>query len=158
MHADLAGRVEPGAPRPEVDGPLARHSGIDIVEIGDASLVAEMTASGHTAQPTGHVHGAAALVFAETTDNLASRMAVDSDRFTAVDLDINANYVRPASSPAAADACVGNPRRDGGRAACLRRPPDHVYRPEIETRLTGDLRLPSCVRTSAMSMWKNPIG
>jgi 1,4-dihydroxy-2-naphthoyl-CoA hydrolase len=74
---------------------LVDHLGIAFVEIADDALIAEMAVTERTAQRMGFLHGGASLAVAETVGSLASQMAVDREKFTAVGLDINANHIRP---------------------------------------------------------------
>ncbi|MBS1620282.1 MAG: hotdog fold thioesterase [Bacteroidetes bacterium] len=76
---------------------MARHVGIEWVEIGDDFLRAKMPVDHRTQQPYGFLHGGASCVLAETTGSVASALVIDQSRFYCVGLEINANHIRSAT-------------------------------------------------------------
>lgn len=77
---------------------LARHVGIEYLEIGDDFITARMPVDQRTRQPFGILHGGASVVLAETLGSVASFLCLDDpSKQTAVGLEINANHLRPVS-------------------------------------------------------------
>jgi 1,4-dihydroxy-2-naphthoyl-CoA hydrolase len=72
--------------------------GIVITEIGDNYVKATMPVDERTIQPYGVLHGGASVVLAESLGSIASHYVVDSEKYIAVGLDINANHLRPVRS------------------------------------------------------------
>lgn len=68
---------------------------IEITQIGNNFLSAKMPVSEKTVQPIRILHGGASIVLAESLGSLAAFMTIDSSKFNAVGLEINANHVRP---------------------------------------------------------------
>jgi 1,4-dihydroxy-2-naphthoyl-CoA hydrolase len=77
---------------------LAERIGIRVTEIGPDYLRATMPVGSHTHQPMGILHGGASVALAETVGSLAANLCVDTEKYTCVGQEINANHVRPASS------------------------------------------------------------
>lgn len=73
---------------------LADFLGIQFTAVSDNSLTAIMTVTDRIKQPLGIVHGGANVVLAETVASTAANVAVDSERFYCVGLEINANHIR----------------------------------------------------------------
>ncbi|TAF67666.1 MAG: hotdog fold thioesterase [Cytophagales bacterium] len=73
---------------------LPKHLGIEITEVGDDYLVGRMPVEPRTHQPMGILHGGASVVLAETLGSVGSFLCLDSSKFYAVGLEINANHVR----------------------------------------------------------------
>ena len=80
------------------DGTMIEHVGIEVVDMGDDWLKARMPVDHRTVQPQGRLHGGASCVLAETVGSIAANMVIDSSKFLAVGLDINANHIRPVKS------------------------------------------------------------
>ena len=76
-------------------GTMIHHLGIEVIEIGDDFLKARMPVDERTVQPQGRLHGGASCVLAETVGSIAANLAIDSGKFLAVGLEINANHIRP---------------------------------------------------------------
>ncbi|MDE0771286.1 MAG: hotdog fold thioesterase [Salibacteraceae bacterium] len=72
--------------------------GIVVTEIGDNYVMATMPVDERTVQPYGILHGGASIVLAESLGSIASHYVVDSEKYIAVGLDINANHLRPVRS------------------------------------------------------------
>ena len=72
--------------------------GIVVTEIGDNYVKATMPVDERTIQPYGVLHGGASVVLAESLGSIASHYVVDSEKYIAVGLDINANHLRPVRS------------------------------------------------------------
>ncbi|MES2838014.1 MAG: hotdog fold thioesterase [Bacteroidota bacterium] len=70
------------------------HLGINITEIGDNFLIGTMPVDNRTKQPVGILHGGASVLLAESLGSIASYMVLDSGKFRAVGLEINANHLR----------------------------------------------------------------
>jgi 1,4-dihydroxy-2-naphthoyl-CoA hydrolase len=77
---------------------LAERIGIRVTEIGPDYLRATMPVNSHTHQPMGILHGGASVALAETVGSLAANLCVDTEKFTCVGQEINANHLRPAAS------------------------------------------------------------
>ncbi len=77
---------------------LAEHLGIHVTEVGPDYLRATMPVNSHTHQPMGILHGGASVALAETVGSLAANLCVDSEKFSCVGQEINANHLRPIAS------------------------------------------------------------
>ncbi len=77
---------------------LAEHLGIHVTEVGPDYLRATMPVNSHTHQPMGILHGGASVALAETVGSLAANLCVDSDKYSCVGQEINANHLRPIAS------------------------------------------------------------
>jgi uncharacterized protein (TIGR00369 family) len=73
---------------------LADAIGIEITELTPTRVVATMPVDERTRQPFGLLHGGASVALAETVASLGAVLNVDTSRFTAVGLEINANHLR----------------------------------------------------------------
>ncbi len=73
---------------------MASHIGIEFLELGDDFLTARMPVDERTKQPFGILHGGASVVLAETLGSVAATCVIDSSKYIAVGLDINANHIR----------------------------------------------------------------
>lgn len=73
---------------------MLEHIGIEIIEITNNSLRGKMPVDKRTKQPKGILHGGASAALAESLGSLASNLVVDSDKFSCVGLEINANHIR----------------------------------------------------------------
>lgn len=78
---------------------------IKAVSITPDSLVAEMPITEKVKQPYGLLHGGASVVLAESVGSIASNMVVDSDVWTGVGLEINANHIRPVTKGVVRATC-----------------------------------------------------
>lgn len=78
---------------------IARHLGIEYIEVGEDYIVARMPVDHRTHQPFGILHGGASVVLAESLGSIASYLTLkDPENQRAVGLEINANHVRPVRS------------------------------------------------------------
>ncbi len=77
---------------------LQGHLGIQITEVGPEHVTGAMPVDQRTIQPFGLLHGGASLALAETLGSIASTLAIDLSRQTAVGLTINANHIRAVRS------------------------------------------------------------
>jgi uncharacterized protein (TIGR00369 family) len=73
---------------------LADALGIEVTELTPTRVVATMPVDERTRQPFGLLHGGASVALAETVASLGAVLNVDTSRFTAVGLEINANHLR----------------------------------------------------------------
>lgn len=80
------------------EGCCVEHLDIKVTEAGSNYLVATMPVDERTRQPYGVLHGGASCVLAESVGSIASNIVVDSSKFYAAGLEINANHVRPVQS------------------------------------------------------------
>jgi len=71
---------------------------INIIEIGDDFIKGDMPVDERTFQPYRILHGGASVALAESLGSIGAHLAVDSDRFYCVGMEINANHIRPATS------------------------------------------------------------
>lgn len=78
-------------------GTMSEHLGIEIVEIGNDYLKAKMPVDSRTKQPYGILHGGASVALAETIGSYGSHLVIDSSKYRAVGLEINANHIRKVS-------------------------------------------------------------
>ena len=77
-------------------GTMAEHLGIEWVEVGGDFLRARMPVDHRTNQPYGLLHGGASVVLAETLGSVGAAMSVDTSKFMAVGVEVNANHIRSA--------------------------------------------------------------
>lgn len=80
--------------------------GIVFTEIGDNFLVGTMPVDERTHQPAGILHGGASVVLAETLGSIASYMAINSEKYIAVGLEVNANHLRPVANGVVKGVCT----------------------------------------------------
>jgi len=73
---------------------MAKHLGIELVEIGADYLKAKMPVDDRTRMPRGLLHGGASCVLAETVGSVASAFCVDPKKYIIAGLEINANHLR----------------------------------------------------------------
>jgi 1,4-dihydroxy-2-naphthoyl-CoA hydrolase len=73
---------------------LVAHLGIEFTEIGADFLKARMPVDHRTRQPFGLLHGGASVALAETMGSFGAHLTIDTEKFAAVGLEINANHVR----------------------------------------------------------------
>ncbi len=71
--------------------------GITFTEVGEDFLCATMPVDERTHQPAGILHGGASVVLAETLGSVAAYMCIDSEKWMAVGVEVNANHLRPVS-------------------------------------------------------------
>lgn len=76
-------------------GTLLESLGINLTELGADFLAGTMPVDERTRQPFGVLHGGASVALAETLGSVAASLVIDSEKFIAVGLDINANHLRP---------------------------------------------------------------
>ena len=77
-----------------IDGQMAKHLGIEMIEIGPDYMVAKMPVDHRTIQRIGIMHGGASLALAETVGSIAASYCIDRDNFFIVGQEINANHIR----------------------------------------------------------------
>jgi 1,4-dihydroxy-2-naphthoyl-CoA hydrolase len=75
-------------------GTIVERIGIEFTEVGDDYIKARMPVDVRTVQPARILHGGASVVLAETLGSVAAYLCIDSEKKTAVGLEINANHVR----------------------------------------------------------------
>lgn len=73
---------------------MVEQLGIEFVDIGDDSLVAQMPVDSRTKQVLGILHGGANVALAESLASTAANRVIDPERFVCVGLEINANHIR----------------------------------------------------------------
>lgn len=78
-------------------GTLVSALNIDIVEVGENTLIATMPVTSMHLQPMGYLHGGATVVLAETVGSLAAHLAADEGR-TAFGMEINASHLKAVRS------------------------------------------------------------
>ena len=81
---------------PSIDGTMAEQLGIEWVELGDNFIKMKMPVDTRTKQHYGLLHGGASCTLSETIGSFASQLVVDSNKFSCVGLEINANHIRSA--------------------------------------------------------------
>lgn len=72
----------------------AEHLEIKITELGDNYIKGTMPVNNRTKQTSGILHGGASVLLAETLGSVAANMALDTEKYRAVGLEINANHIR----------------------------------------------------------------
>ncbi|HRF99715.1 MAG TPA: hotdog fold thioesterase [Bacteroidia bacterium] len=77
---------------------LGETLGIEFTEIGSNYLVATMPVDERTKQPFGLLHGGANVALAETLGSVASLLAINSEVFIGVGVEINANHIKAVLS------------------------------------------------------------
>ncbi|ANT64527.1 MULTISPECIES: hotdog fold thioesterase [Prosthecochloris] len=77
-----------------VDGQMARHLGIEMVEVGLDFMTAKMPVDHRTIQRIGILHGGASLALAETVGSIAASYCIDRESSFIVGQEINANHIR----------------------------------------------------------------
>lgn len=77
---------------------LGETLGIKFIETGSDFIVATMPVDERTKQPFGLLHGGASVALAETLGSVASLLAVNSELFIGVGIEINANHIKAVFS------------------------------------------------------------
>ncbi|HED31650.1 MAG TPA: PaaI family thioesterase [Prosthecochloris aestuarii] len=78
-----------------IEGQMARHLGIEMVDVDESSMTARMPVDHRTIQRIGILHGGASLALAETVGSIAASYCVNRDTHFIVGQEINANHIRP---------------------------------------------------------------
>jgi 1,4-dihydroxy-2-naphthoyl-CoA hydrolase len=78
---------------------------IQFTEVGEDFMKATMPVDQRTHQPFGILHGGASVVLAESLGSMASFMCIDSEKYMAVGLEVNANHLRPVKSGLVTGVC-----------------------------------------------------
>jgi 1,4-dihydroxy-2-naphthoyl-CoA hydrolase len=79
---------------PFIPGTMSEHLGMEWVEIGGDFIKIRMPVDHRTKQGYGLMHGGASCALAETVGSVASILVVDTNKFSCVGLEINANHIR----------------------------------------------------------------
>jgi 1,4-dihydroxy-2-naphthoyl-CoA hydrolase len=77
---------------------MTGHLGIRYTLIEENQLSATMPVSEKTTQPFGILHGGASVTLAESLGSMAAHCSIDSSKYVAVGLEINANHIRSVRS------------------------------------------------------------
>ena len=77
-------------------GNMGSHLGMEFTEVGIDYLCAKMPVDHRTTQPFGLLHGGASCVLAETLGSVGSLCCVDTEKYSVVGVEINANHLRSA--------------------------------------------------------------
>lgn len=77
-------------------GTLVEHLGIEVLELGEDYIKANMPVDHRTRQPFGLLHGGASAVLAETLGSVGSSLCINPSKHSCVGLELNANHLRPA--------------------------------------------------------------
>lgn len=85
---------------------IASLIGIEFSAFDDNSLSATMPVDARTHQPAGILHGGASVVLAESLGSISSHMIIDSSKYMAVGLEVNANHIRPVTSGIVTGTCT----------------------------------------------------
>jgi 1,4-dihydroxy-2-naphthoyl-CoA hydrolase len=67
--------------------------GIEITAVGDDFIEGEMPVDTRTHQVYGLLHGGASVALAETLGSVGAALAVDTEKFRCVGIEINANHI-----------------------------------------------------------------
>ncbi|WP_018628920.1 hotdog fold thioesterase [Niabella aurantiaca] len=112
---------------------MGSYLDITFSEVTDSSLTAIMPVTSKVRQPYGILHGGASVVLAETVGSYASSLVIDTDRFMAVGMEVNANHLKPVASGGVRAVCtplhLGNKTHvwdiriynDAGQLTCVSR-------------------------------------
>ncbi len=92
---------------------IGAYLGIIFTEMGEDYLCATMPVDDRTKQPYGILHGGASVVLAETLGSISSYLCINTEKYQAVGLEINANHIRPVSSGVVKGIC--KPIHIGGK-------------------------------------------
>ena len=76
---------------------MSEHLGIKFTEVGKDFLKATMPVDERTRQPYGLLHGGASIALAETLGSIGSALVIDTELYSCVGLEVNANHIRSAS-------------------------------------------------------------
>ena len=79
-------------------GTMDENLGIKYTEITPDKIVAKMPVDQRTTQPFGLLHGGASVSLAESLGSVAAHCSIDSEKYMAVGVEINANHIRSAKS------------------------------------------------------------
>ena len=77
---------------------MAKHLGMEFIEIGADFIRGRMPVDDRTHQPYGILHGGASVALAETLGSTGATLAIDPDKYRCVGQEINANHIRGISS------------------------------------------------------------
>ena len=77
---------------------MVDNIGIEFLDIGPDFITAKMPVDKRTIQPYGLLHGGASVALAETLGSVAAHASIDSSKYMAVGLEINANHIKSARS------------------------------------------------------------
>jgi 1,4-dihydroxy-2-naphthoyl-CoA hydrolase len=106
--------------QPTIDSINFRHTnhigaliGIEFTEIGDDFIKATIPVDARTHQPYGILHGGASVVLAESLGSVASTLIIDTEKYMAVGLEVNANHLRPVKEGKVTGICT--PVHIGGK-------------------------------------------
>ncbi|ABL65664.1 hotdog fold thioesterase [Chlorobium phaeobacteroides] len=80
-----------------IEGQMAHHLGIEMVDVSADSMTARMPVDHRTIQRIGILHGGASLALAETVGSIAASFCVNRELFFIVGQEINANHIRPVN-------------------------------------------------------------
>lgn len=81
-----------------ITAPMAKHIGIEFIELGEDYVKARMPVDDRTRQPYGILHGGASVALAETIGSTGAMLVIDSTKYRCVGQEINANHVRAVAS------------------------------------------------------------
>jgi 1,4-dihydroxy-2-naphthoyl-CoA hydrolase len=77
---------------------LVSQLGIEITQIDHQAVSGKMPVDARTQQPLGFLHGGASLAFAETLASTGAMLAIDSEVYDCVALEINANHLKTVAN------------------------------------------------------------
>lgn len=77
---------------------MAKHLGMEFIEIGADFIRGRMPVDDRTHQPHGILHGGASVALAETLGSTGATLAIDPEKYRCVGQEINANHIRGISS------------------------------------------------------------
>ena len=80
-----------------IENTAAGHHGIEIVEIEEDRIVAEMEITDKSRQPMGMLHGGVNMLIAETVASLHAGIGVDLSEKVPVGIEINGSHMRSVS-------------------------------------------------------------
>jgi 1,4-dihydroxy-2-naphthoyl-CoA hydrolase len=80
-----------------VEGAMAGHLEIEILEIGQDNLAGRMPVDEPTTQPLGMLHGGASVALAETLGSIGGNLCVNPHESICLGQSVKASHIRPVS-------------------------------------------------------------
>ena len=77
---------------------MLEQIGIVITELGDDFISGTMPVDQRTHQPMGLLHGGASAALIESLGSLGSALSIDTNQFSIVGIEVNANHIRGVKS------------------------------------------------------------
>jgi 1,4-dihydroxy-2-naphthoyl-CoA hydrolase len=115
---------------------------IEYMELAPDRVVMTMPVGPKTHQPAGILHGGASVLLAETAASIASFINIDSKKYAAVGLEINANHIKSKSGGIV--TAVATPLHKGRKTMVW------------DVKITDELNKLICVSRCTVAIIDNP--